>query len=238
MNHRYTVAARRLGVASAVAVASLVVIYTVTLAAGFLSLDSPRDPIGDPYFSLLEILILSMVPFMVTLMVAVHAWAPAEARVFSLTALAFMVVLAGLTSALHFVILTVSREAAFADLSWLPLVLSFEWPSVAYAIDILAWDVFFALSVLFAAPVFGGSRLALWVRALLIVSGVLSAAGLSGVVLGNMQARNIGIVGYTVVFAVAAVLLAVLFYRTKPKVLRHEDRKAPNDSKGPTHGTR
>jgi hypothetical protein len=217
MSPLYTEAARRLGVVSAVGVASLVVVYTVTLAAGLLSLDSAQDPIGDPYFSLLEILILSLVPFMVALMVAVHAWAPAGARVFSLTALAFMVVLASLTSALHFVILTVSREAAFAEQSWLPILLSFEWPSVAYAIDILAWDVFFALSVLFAAPVFGGSRLALWVRALLIVSGVLSAAGLSGVVLGNMQARNIGIVGYTVVFAAAAVLLAVLFHRTKPR---------------------
>jgi len=30
---------------------------------------------------------------------------------------------------------------------------------VAYALDILAWDVFFALSMLFAQQAFGGSRL-------------------------------------------------------------------------------
>jgi hypothetical protein len=208
-------------VASAVAVASLVVVYTVTLAAGLLTLDSPQDPIGDPYFSLLEVLILSMVPFMVTLMVAVHAWAPAEARVFSLTALAFMVVLAGLTSALHFVTLTVSREAAFADLSWLPLLLSFEWPSVAYAIDILAWDVFFALSVLFAASVFGGSRLALWVRALLIVSGVLrrhgwgtpvsAAAGMLWMGWFVVQVAVVGFVSWQqpVYFVVGVLILAL-----------------------------
>ena len=57
---------------------------------------------------------------------------------------------------------------------------SFEWPSVAHAIDILAWDVFLALSVQFAAPVFGGCRLAASIRVLMIASGVLSAAGLSG----------------------------------------------------------
>jgi hypothetical protein len=77
----------------------------------------------------------------------------------SLIALVFMGLLAGLTSSVHFVILTVSRQAAFTGQSWLPLLLEFKWPSVAYALDILAWDVFFPLAVLSAAPVFGGSRL-------------------------------------------------------------------------------
>jgi hypothetical protein len=81
---------------------------------------------------------------------------------------------------------------------------SFEWPSVACTIDILAWDVFFALSILFAAPVFGGCRLAASIRELMISSGMLSAAGLSGVVVGNMQVRNVGIVVYTVAFSVRA----------------------------------
>ena len=146
-------------------------------------------------------------------MVAVHAWAPAEARVFSLTALVFMSLLAGLTCSLHFVILTVGRQPAFAQLAWTPLLLSFEWPSVTYALDILAWDVFFALSVLFAAPVFRGSRLATSIRVLLVASGTLALGGLSGVVVGDMRLRMIGVVGYVGVFPVAALLLAILFYR-------------------------
>jgi acyl dehydratase len=88
---------------------------------------------------------------------------------------------------------------------------------VAYALDIVGWDVFFALSMLFAAPVFSGSRLAAWIRALMIASGVLSLAGLIGVVVGNMQVRNIGIVGYVGVFVVVAALLTVFFYRANPK---------------------
>jgi hypothetical protein len=95
-------------------------------------------------------------------------------------------------------------------------LLSFEWPSVAYALDILAWDVFFALSVLSAAPVFRGSRLATSVRVSLIASGVLALAGLSGVVVGDMGLRSIGIFGYAGVFPVAALLLALLFQRTSP----------------------
>jgi acyl dehydratase len=88
---------------------------------------------------------------------------------------------------------------------------------VAYALDIVGWDVFFALSMLFAAPVFSGSRLATWTRVLMIASGVLALAGLIGVVAGDMQLRNIGIVGYVGVFLIVAALLAVFFYRANPK---------------------
>lgn len=191
--------------------------YAVTLTVGFMSLKSPQQPIDDPMFSILEVLIIVMMPMMVALMVAVHAWAPSHAKALSLTAVVFMGLLAGVTCSLHFVILTLSRQVAFASQPWLRLFLSFKWPSVAYALDILAWDFFFALSMFFAAPVFSGSRLATSIRVLMITSGALALAGLSGVVAGDMQLRNIGIVGYLVVFLVVAGLLGVLFYRTRPQ---------------------
>jgi hypothetical protein len=117
----------------------------------------------------------------------------------------------------HFVILTVGRQAAFSRLAWMPLFLSFKWPSVSYALDILAWDVFFALSVLFAAPVFSGNRLATSIRVLLVASGALALSGLSAVIFGDIRLRNIAIVGYAGVFPVAALLLAILFHRTTPR---------------------
>src|SRR5687768_196710 len=167
-------------------------------------------------FRNLEVLII-MMPAMVPLMVAVHAWAPMHAKTLTLTSVVFMGLLAGLTCIVHFCVLTLSRQPELAGQSWLPLVLSFKWPSVVYALDILAWDIFFPLSMLFAAPVFWGSRLAAWIRVLMIASGVLAFAGLSGVVVGDMQLRNIGIVGYVGVFLVVATLLAVLFYRATPQ---------------------
>ena len=213
----FTVSARRLGIASAVGTVVLGVVYAVTLTVGFASLKAPQQPIGDPWFSILEILIIVASPLMVALMVAVHAWASPEAKPFSLLALVFMSLAAGLTCSVHFVILTMSRQAALAELPWLPLFLSFKWPSVAYALDIFAWDAFFAVSVLFAASVFSGGRLATYIRVLLTVSGVLALAGLSGVVVNDMQVRNIGIVGYAGVFPVTALLLAVLFSRARPR---------------------
>ena len=213
---KFTATARRLGIFSAAATVILLVAYAVTLAMGLASLESPQQPIGDPMFTILEVLIIIMMPAMVALMVAVHAWAPMHAKTLSLTSLVFMGMLAGLTCSVHFVTLTLSRQPEFAGQPWLPLVLSFNWPSVVYALDILGWDVFFPLSMLFAAPVFWGTRLAAWIRVLMTASGVLALAGLSGVVVGDMQLRNIGIVGYVGVFLVVTALLAVLFYRATP----------------------
>jgi hypothetical protein len=85
------------------------VVYAITFVAGLVSLQSPEQPIGDPLFSILEILIIVMMPVLVALMVAVHAWASPDTKTFSLMALVFMGLLAGLTSSVHFVILTVSR---------------------------------------------------------------------------------------------------------------------------------
>jgi hypothetical protein len=226
MDTEFTSTARRLGVASAIWVAVLLTAYALTLAGGLASLESPDDPIGGAPFRALEVLILALAPGMVALMVAVHAWASREMKPLSLTALAFMTALACVTSAVHIVILTISRHPAFADMTSLHRLISFEWPSMAYVLDILAWDVFFPLSMLFAAPVFSGSPLARSVRILMIVSGVLSLAGLSGVATGDMRLRNIGIVGYVPVFLVIVILLAVLF-RQGAGGLRHEGRDRP-----------
>jgi len=171
---RFDQTARRLGICSAAAVVLLEIVYLITLSVGLAMLESPEQPITDPMFTILEVLILMMMPAMFGLMIAVHAWSP--------------------------------------------FVFSFRWPSVAYALDILAWDVFFAFSMLFAAPAFKGHRLAAWIRALMIAAAVLCLAGLSGVAAGDMQLRNIGIIGYVPVFLVVAALLAVLFFQTRPAV--------------------
>jgi hypothetical protein len=205
---------RVIGRAAAWAVSFLGVAYAIVTTLGFLSLPSPADPIGDPYFTLMEALILAMAPLLVVCMAAVHAYAAPEAKAFGLAALVFMTILAGLTSAVHVVVLTMGDAIAAAAAPWGPLFVSFTWPSVVYALDILAWDWFFALALLCAAPVFGGNGLAARVRVLMTVSGVLSLAGLIGVLLGDMRYRNIGVVGYGLVAPVVFFLLGVVFGRT------------------------
>ena len=212
----FTAQQRTIGRAAALAIFGLGVVYAVITTLGFLSLQSPQDPIGDPFVSLMELLIVILAPLYVVGMVAVHAYAPLEMKVYSLTALIFMILLAGLTSAVHFVVLTVGMQLQADGLTWAPLLFSWRWPSVVYALDILAWDWFFALAMLLAAPVFKVGRLEKTVRVLMLVSGLLSLAGLLGVPLADMQVRNIGIIGYAVVAPIVFLLVGIVFGRTQP----------------------
>jgi hypothetical protein len=206
---------RLLGTGAAFAVFFILMAYAVTLVLGLLSLTSPQEPIGDPYFSTMEILIVVLAPLLVMVMVIIHGYASPRYKIFSLTALAFMIISAGITGSVHFVILTVSRQMALAGFPWVSLLLSFEWPSVTYALDILAWDIFFALSMLFAATVFSRGRLEKSVRILMIISSVLSLAGLIGVPLADMNVRNIGIIGYVGISLAVFPLLGIIFWRTR-----------------------
>ena len=62
---KFTATAHRLGIFSAAATVILLVAYAVTLAMGLASLESPQQPIGDPMFTILEVLIISIMPAMV-----------------------------------------------------------------------------------------------------------------------------------------------------------------------------
>ena len=158
---------------------------------------------------------------MVISMIAVHAYATQNVKAYSFTALVFMIVMAVITSSIHFIVLTVSRQIEATGFTWAPLFFSFSWPSVAYTADILAWDWFFALSILFAVPVFKGNGLKRVLRYLMIVSGVLSLVGLFGVPLAIMNVeywltvRNIGIIGYALISPIVFLLLGIVFARTK-----------------------
>jgi hypothetical protein len=202
----------RVGAVAGIAVAVLSVAYAAVLVTGLLTLPSPDQPIQNPWFAAMEGLILAIAPAMVAFTVGLYAWATAERKSLALLSGVFMSMCAVVTCSVHFAVLTLSRQAAFAGPEWATLVFSFKWP-VVYALDILAWDVFFPLAALFGALVVQGSGLARLARALLFGSAALAFIGLAGVPLSNMNVRNIGIIGYVVCFPVAAVLLAVMFWR-------------------------
>ena len=210
-DQRANLLARRFGFVSAVGFVALSVGYAIPLTVGLLALPSKDAPIADPWFSMMEWLILLSAPFMVGISACIHLLAPRSRRPFSLASLVFMAMAALVTCSVHFTILTLAHQPAIASLPWTSSLLSFTWPSVPYALDILAWDFFFPLSVLLAAPVFGGSRLANSIRLLLLISGVVSMVGLFGPTFNNMELRSFGILGYALNFPIAVVLMARLF---------------------------
>ncbi|NAY91345.1 hypothetical protein GTQ34_05380 [Muricauda sp. JGD-17] len=212
-NKGFTPRHRAMGRFSSWAVCILLLIYMVTTALGLLSLESSDDPIGDPYFTLMEIFTLLIAPLMLIGMSTVHAYAALEDKMFSRIALLCMAVMAGITSCVHFTVLTLDFPVGDNSSEWQRMLFSFRWPSMVYALDILARDWFFALSMLFAAPVFKTGNLEKAVRMLMVISGVLSLAGLIGVPLDNMELRNIGILGYTLVAASVFMLMGFVFNR-------------------------
>jgi hypothetical protein len=215
MSEEFTRNQKMLGSIAAFSVFFLLAAYLFTLILGFLSLKSPADPIGDPYFTILELLIVVIAPLMVLVMVSVHYKSSPGTGMYSLLAVVFMVIMAAITCSVHFVILTVSRSLVADGFPWASQFFSFVWPSVAYALDILAWDLFFALSMLCASVVFSKGRLENATRALMIVSGILSLAGFIGVALSDMNLRNIGIIGYAVVSIGVFFLLGIVFLNSR-----------------------
>jgi hypothetical protein len=90
------------------------------------------------------------------------------------------------------------------------------WTAADRTLGGVACYIFFALSLAYAAlvlaaPAFPGGGLAAVVRRGLLLSGGLSLAGLLGAALGNMDVRNIGIIGYALVLPVVSLGLARVF---------------------------
>jgi len=215
----WTPAARRLGIASAWGVVALSVAYVATGVMWLVAGDHPHgvaglDP-GEPYLSVLEWLLVITAPLMVLVMVAVVAYAAREGKAHALAALSFMLVASLMTCGIHFARLTVVRRLPPADAAAFASLVSFRWPAVAVTLDLLAWDLFLGLALLFAAPVFRAGR-ERGVRGALNLAGGLCVAGLGGPASGNLRVQLLAIAGYAFVFPITCVLLARHFARRAP----------------------
>lgn len=200
----------RLGGWAAGSFAAIGAAYVVTL--GFaVARFGLHEPIGDPQLAIMEVLTLLSAPALLIVMAAVHEYASADRRIFGVVALAFTVVFTGITSTVHFVELTASRQLGAGGI---------VWPSHAYAAELLAWDWFLGIALLFAAPVFSGTGSEAAVRRGLWISGGLALAGTMGPLLGDMRLQRIGILGYACVLPIVFYMLARLFFRILPTAPR------------------
>jgi hypothetical protein len=189
------------------------VAYAFVTVAGFASLGNVSEPLPDPYLGIVEGLIIAMAPVMVMLVVAIYACAPSTAKTSALVSLVWMLAAAATTIIVHVVLLTVGRRLSVSTFPGYSRVFSFAWPSVFYAVDIVAWDVFVGLSLLFAARAFRGPR-DVWSRRGLLVAGLLCLVGLVGPAVDNIAWRGLGILGYAVVLPVTCLAIRRSFLRT------------------------
>jgi hypothetical protein len=206
---------RRIGMWAALTVVALGLAYVITGAVGyFFGADQPEHfGVVDPALAVLEVLIILSVPPMITMMAALHAGTRSERQTYSRVALAFMVLLGGVTTAIHFVELTVVRRIDPAHSPGLANILSFRWPSAIFALDLLAWDVFLGLSMLFAARAVDRDARDRRVRYSLLATGALCLAGTLGPVSGDLRFQVIAIAGYAFMFPLTCLVVAQWFRR-------------------------
>ncbi len=197
--------ANRIGYLSSIGLFVVGVAYVLVVVFG-ISQAGLDDPIVDPTLAVMEALTLLSAPLVVAVMASIYETASRDRKVFGVMALVFAGVMAGLTSAVHFIALTSGRQTDFVVL---------EWPSTLYAVELLAWDYFLGLSLLCAALVFVGSGIRAFARWSLVAAGVLSLIGIIGPIVGDMAFQRIGILGYGVGLPIAALVLSRFFRRNE-----------------------
>ena len=213
-NPAWTSTERTVGRAACWAIFLLSLAYVPAMLAGFLANGGFDKPVADPYLAVMEVLIMLMAIPLVALFACVHAYASGNRKTLTLSAFALVTVAVGITVCVHVVLLTVGRQLDAATSPGYNLVLSWKWPSVAFALDIASWDFFLGFGLLLAAAAFTGPGLPRLVRRGLQFSGTVCLLGLVGAATGNMGLRDIGIAGYAVILPVVLLVMARLFAAT------------------------
>ena len=194
----------RLGSLAGAAVVAVGVAYVIVLALGF-ARHGLSEPIVDPILAVMELLTLASVLPLVLLGIAVLLVAPDSRRVWGMLAVCFIVMFAAATSGVHVVELTAGRQLGSAGL---------VWPSATYAIELLAWDLFLGLALVFMASALDPRVATKRLRRTIRLTGALCIAGLIGPAVGNMRLQLIGVLGYAVLLPVAAFGLARWFHHS------------------------
>jgi len=188
-------------------------VYAVISGVAYASQGAPVE--DGLLLSIMAVLVVAMGPFLVLAMVAVHAYAPPGHKPYSLTALAFMIACVTVTSCVNFLLFLVSSQPSLFSESWRALFLPCRWPAPAFILDTFVWDWFFGISMLLAAPIFGGDTLRTGLRLVMILSGALCLTGLVLLAIAPAQGIIVGILGWGGGGAVAFLLLAKVFGRVQ-----------------------
>ena len=175
--------------------------YAVALIVGFVT-RGLSSPIVDPLLAIMELLTTIAAPLLLVMMAAIHGRASNERPLAGLVALVFMALATGITSVVHFVQLTAMRQLGTAGL---------VWPSPLYAAELLAWDVFVGLSLVFAACALETTRGHRLARIGLLTCGVLCLFGVLGPASGRMRLQFVGVFGYGVVLPVVCLSVSDVF---------------------------
>jgi hypothetical protein len=124
----------------------------------------------------------------------------------------FMVLLAAGSSVNWYVQLTlVPRIAQSGDPTLLAILDIHNVDSVMYAMEHLAWGLFYGLATIFMALAIEGGRIETWIRWLLIAGGIMSILYLPGMLTANQVLIDLGYYAAGVLLPITTILLVVRY---------------------------
>jgi hypothetical protein len=197
----------QLGLWTAWASCILFIIYDIDVFSG----GAFQGVFNEPYLTIAEVLSIIGAGILVVLTATIHECAAPRVKVFSLIAFGWTLLLAGFTSAVHFINLTLLKQLNPTQKMELIRIVGWEWPSIFYTIELVAWHLFFGMALLFLARVFQGSGSEKIVRVGLLITGFLCIIGLTGPLIGNLNWRMMGAFGYGFIFPIVCIFIARVF---------------------------
>jgi hypothetical protein len=149
---------------------------------------------------------------LVILFVALRRQITGNRTILAELGLAFMILMAAGSSTNWYVQLTlVPKIAQTGDAAALALLDIHNVGSVMYAMEHLAWGLFFGLATIFMALAIDGGKIETWIRRLLIAGGIMSLLYLPGILIGNQFLIDLGYYAAGVILPIATALLAIRF---------------------------
>ena len=144
---------------------------------------------------------------------SIHATSsPAISMVSAAISLLFMVLLAAISSINWYVQLTlvahIAQSGAAATLALLDI---HDAGSIMYAMEHLAWGLFYGLATIFMALAIEGGKIEVWIRWLLIAGGAMSILYIPGILTAYQVLIDLGYYAAGVLLPITTILLAIRY---------------------------
>lgn len=159
-----------------------------------------------------------LAPTFITLMTAVYYYAPEQKKIWGHLGILFSVVYAVMVLIVYYLQLVVVSTNSLQASSEIIKPFVYTPGTPVFAIDILGYG-FMALATLFAAFVFGGSKIQDWIKGLFIFHGFIGITSwvVPAFLAVETSAKSndifgaIALIFWSIIFIPAVVLLAILF---------------------------
>lgn len=155
---------------------------------------------------------------LVILFIAIRHQISGKNQIYADLGVVFMSLLAACSGINWYVQLTlIPKLALTGDTAALALLGISNVNSLMYAMEHLAWGLFYGLATIFMGLAFGSGKVESWIRWLLIIGGVMSILFIPGYMISNQLLIDLGYYAAGVLLPITTILLVIRFGKRREK---------------------